>query len=436
MKKVIASASLLAIGAVGVYSARADWAAGADKPWSVSATLRGFYDSNYNTEPNGSIGKRSSFGYEIRPQASVSWSDGPTTLSASYTYSLKYFEDRPGDKADQSHDVELAFTHAFDEHNKMDVEESFIVSQEPEVLAGGGAITLPVRANGDNIHNNFALNYDLGVSRLLSFVIGYANSYYDYTGALPPGTVNTPSYATSLNRVEQTFTLNSRWMVQPETTFIAGYQLLWVDYLRGGNLTPGFVPPIQESPQLRNNFTHNLYLGVEHSFFPNLTFSGRAGVQISDYYNSDRLPTGNTGAASIGPFADLSLSYQYIDTGSLTVGFRQSRNQTDVAANANGSLTQDQESSTVYGSVNQTLSFLSPKLVASLTAQYQNSVYEGGSTFNNEADQYYLFGANFSYQFTHYFSAETGYNYDLVSSDVPGRGYDRNRVYIGVTASY
>ncbi len=433
MKKVIASAGLLALGAVGVCSARADWAAGPDKPWNIQGTLRGFYDDNYNTQPNGSIGKDHSFGYEVRPQVSVNFANGPTTLSASYTYSLKYYEHRPGDKIDQSHDFEVALTHAFNERYKMDFEDSFVDSQEPEVLANGGPISAPVRANGDNFRNTAQANFNIGVTRLLSFVVGFANTFYDYTGN-PVGAPNQISYGTELNRFENQFTLNSRWAVQPETTLIFGYQFLDVDYLSVGSLQPAGFP--YESPNVRNNYTHNIYGGIEHSFLPNLSFSGRAGIQISDYYNSKNIPGGDTGASDVGPFADLSLSYNYIDSGVLTVGFRQSKNQTDVGANPGGSLTQDEESSTVYASVNQTLTFLSPKLTASLSGQYQNSVYNGGSTFNNESDIYYLFGVNFSYQFTHYLSAETGYNYDLISSDIPGRGYDRNRVYIGVTAMY
>jgi hypothetical protein len=67
MKKVIASAGLLALGAVGVHDARADWAAGPDKPWSVSANLRGFYDDNINTQPDDAAGRQSSFGFILSP---------------------------------------------------------------------------------------------------------------------------------------------------------------------------------------------------------------------------------------------------------------------------------------------------------------------------------------------------------------------------------
>jgi hypothetical protein len=87
----------------------------------------------------------------------------------------------------------------------------------------------------------------------------------------------------------------------------------------------------------------------------------------------------------------------------------------------------------VYASVNHAIT---PHLIASLLGQFQNSHYHGG-TFNNDDEQYYLLGLNLAYRFNQYFSTEVGYNYDrLESSSAINRTFDRNRVYIGVTASY
>ena len=44
-------------------------------------------------------------------------------------------------------------------------------------------------------------------------------------------------------------------------------------------------------------------------------------------------------------------------------------------------------------------------------------------------------GLNLRYQFTPNFSADVGYNYDNLESQVQPN-YDRNRVYVGVTGSY
>ena len=40
------------------------------------------------------------------------------------------------------------------------------------------------------------------------------------------------------------------------------------------------------------------------------------------------------------------------------------------------------------------------------------------------------------YQFNQYLSAECGYNYDLVRSDLQGRGYQRNQIFVGVGVMY
>lgn len=135
---------------------------------------------------------------------------------------------------------------------------------------------------------------------------------------------------------------------------------------------------------------------------------------------------------------NLSLNYTYMDGGVLVVGFHNAHNQTDLGAavvGATQSITEDEESSTAYINITQTLKPISPKLVGTASFQYQNSSINGG-IYDSEHDQFYLFGLNFTYQITHYLSSEAGYNFDLLESDVPGRAYHRNRIYIGLTASY
>ena len=78
MKKFIASAGIIAVGAAGLH---AENVAGltpqqTTKPWSVSAALRGFYDDNYATQPNAF--KQGSTGVELSP--TLGWNmPGETT---------------------------------------------------------------------------------------------------------------------------------------------------------------------------------------------------------------------------------------------------------------------------------------------------------------------------------------------------------------------
>ncbi|MDB6111146.1 MAG: hypothetical protein JWR69_2896 [Pedosphaera sp.] len=419
MKNLMASAGLLAIGAVGVETAHAQFMAGAEKPWSVAGTLRGFYDDNYNTAPDGP-NRRSSFGFEVRPSVSVNLPLEQTSLTLSYIYSLKYFEDRANNKYDQSHDVELALTHNFSERYSLDLADSFVIAQEPELI--DRVNSNPIRSNGNNIRNNGAINFHAQLTPLLGVVLGYANTLYDYeqTGV--------DSLSARLDRFEHLVTLNTRWQIQQETVGIVGYDFTAVDHTSNFALNTTGLPI---APSSRDMYAHSFYVGAEHTFRRDLSGSAKAGVQYVDNYNNPFI--GN----SVNPYADLSLSYNYSDKGTVTAGFHSAVNQTDETFNPGGitslgTLVQNQESATLYGSA---LYKITPKLTGTLTGQFQNSTFVGGFA-DGKSDQFYLVGLNLAYQFTHYISAEIGYNYDNLKSDLPGRGYDRNRVYAGITASY
>jgi len=433
MNKVIASAGLLALGAVGVQNVQAQWTAGSDKSWSVSATLRGFYDDNYNTQPDGT-NRVSSYGFEVRPQVGWNVDLGATTIDLHYVYQMKYYDARPNNKYDQDHDFEVLFNHNFNNRYSVDFSDSFVIDQEPEIIDPN--LGTPTRANGNNIRNNGQINFHAELTPLLGMVLGYGNTFYSYDeNAGTPGVVP-PSLSALLDRVEHRVTIDSQWHIWEQTTGIFGYQFGAVNYTSGESISPPPQPFV--ASETRNNYSHTVYVGVNHNFNPDLSISTRSGFQYYDYYEA---PPGNSQNA-IGPYASLSLNYNYMDGGSLAVGFTHAHNATDQGATVftgggvtNVSLTLDQDSSSLFGTLTQRLTPLSPDLTATVTAQYQNSSFNGG-TINDETDNIYLFGLNLSYQFTRYISGEAGYNYDMLSSDLPGRGYHRNRVYIGVSASY
>src|SRR5688572_4962688 len=119
MKKLIASAGLVALG---VASLKAQYAPGlsrieTSKPWSISASLRGFYDDNYLALPNSVADE--SFGFEVRPRVALNLSREQTYLGAAYTYGLKWYEARDDDPIDHSHEVDLVVDHRFSERMKL-----------------------------------------------------------------------------------------------------------------------------------------------------------------------------------------------------------------------------------------------------------------------------------------------------------------------------
>jgi len=133
----------------------------------------------------------------------------------------------------------------------------------------------------------------------------------------------------------------------------------------------------------------------------------------------------------------VSLIYTYLPGSYAELGFNQVINSTDVVApnnvvGGNGEIALNQESSVLYGSINHQIT---PKLLGTLIGTWQYSTYNEGA-YNGQPDNYYTVGLNLSYSFTPHFSAEFGYNYNDLQSNITTRGYSQNIVYLGVTASY
>jgi hypothetical protein len=248
------------------------------------------------------------------------------------------------------------------------------------------------------------------------------------------------SYAGLLNRVEQSVGLDLQWHFQKETVGFIGYNFSWVNYT--GNEPIGvfnYVNPFNGSTypprsvvyhsDSRDSMTHYAYVGVQHGFTSNLSGMVKGGVSYTDSYND---PLHNS--TSLSPYADLSLSYTYIPGSYVQIGFTHDINATDVAAvDVNtGSLTQYQESSVVYADINH---HFNPKLVGTVIGRCQYSTYNGGP-YSSGSETDYSLGVNLNYQFNTHFSAELGYNYDDLVAGIGGRSYTRNRVYVGLGASY
>src|SRR5207249_7461814 len=102
MKKFIASAGLVAVGSTGLHAAYAPGLSPLEtaKPWSISASVRGFYDDNFAAVNSSFPGKKDSFGFELSPSASINLPMEQSYLGASYVYTMRYFEGRPNNNFD------------------------------------------------------------------------------------------------------------------------------------------------------------------------------------------------------------------------------------------------------------------------------------------------------------------------------------------------
>lgn len=439
MKKIVASVGLVAIGAAGLQTASAQLGVpDTSKPWSVSATLRGFYDDNVSTLPNNftiPAGEhRDSFGFEVSPSAALAWSVNQTVLNLGVMYSYKWYENEfinSTDRDDHTFTFNAGLNHAFTENAHFRVNDSFVIGQEPDLLRAGNVFSTFQRISGDNIRNHGSIGFDDQITPVFGVGLGYDNAYYDYdaVGWFNSGGQVQPNVGNVLNRIEHRAHLEGLFQLQPETKGLIGYQFGQTDFtendLIGGNVIGGtiFNPVFAEE---RNRRQHTGYVGLEHNFTPELNGTLRVGASYADYYNDDAFDGEWT------PFVNATLRYAYAPESYIQGGFSYDRSATDVVGfSGASSFTQDSESAVVFASITHRIV---PNLFGSLMGQFQNSVYNGG-IYNEQDEQYYLLGLDLEYRISKNFSTHVGYNYDRLESNL-GRTFDRNRVYIGVTASY
>jgi hypothetical protein len=441
MKKLFVSAGLVAAGAAAFESAIA--APTSPKYWSVGATLRGFYDDNYNISGNG----KGSFGLELVPTISFHEPFQQTDVGLRYTYGLYYYQDRDQlgvNPFDQTHQLDFWVDHAFNERWHANLTDSFAVGQEPELLNPNPVtgVATPYRIKGDNISNHGSISLNTDWTRLFSTTLTYNNGFYDYDNhggfvnssgvlVMPGGTAG-PSLAGILDRVEESVSLDLKWHACPQTTFLVGYQFSWVNYT--GNEPIAIVPFMTSTfngiyhSSDRDSRSHYGYVGIEHDFTANLSGTVRVGANYTDAYADPLFPS-----TGLSPYADVSATYTYIPGSYVQLGFTHDISATDqVAPDVSGHITQYAENSVIYVDVNHRLT---PKLVATVIGRVQYGTFQGGVASSTDVTDYSL-GLNLSYAINQHFSVDGGYNFDDVETGISGYAYNRSRVYLGLTANY
>ena len=416
MKKVIASAGLIAIGATGL---QAQYAPGlsrieSSKPWSISASLRGFYDDNYFAQPKQFADE--SFGFEVRPRIAFNLPKEQTYIGGAYTYGLKYYEAREDDPIDQTHEAQLKIDHRFSERLKVNLNNNFVYAREPEVVEGSGTAITTFRTDASVLRNRASADVLAQATETFGIGLGYENGWYDYQDDNDPG-----SRSAVLDRLEHLVRLDGRWQARPNLVGIVGYQFGMINYTADALLAPGGTLSSGD----RDSRSHFGYVGAEYTVSEELSAAGRVGVEYVEYTELDE--------SQVSPYVDVNATYRYVPGSYAQVGVRHRRNPTDIAGTGTvGGVTLDQESTTLYGSVHHRIT---ARISANLVGQYQRSMFNGGAA-DGDVDNFLLAGINLQYDINQNWSAEAGYNYDRLDSDVGFRSFSRNRIYAGIRLQY
>jgi len=428
--------------------------------------LRGFYDDNYNISSD----KKGSWGAEVSPSISFNLPLQQTDMGFRYNFSAYYYNDRQElhlDAFDYSHQFEFWLNHAFNERWKLTLTDSFSYGQEPELSRADPISSLDTtyRRNGDNFSNHANISLDSQWTPLFGTSLHYGNGYYNYQNhgastepTLTPDIINGlffvpgnagytrftdaggASLSGLLDRVEQDIGLDLNWTLSPETIVSAGYDLSLVNYTGNEPISVfnyAYAPnistlPVAQSYVYRSNsrdgMSHAAHVGLNHQLTSSLILAMSVGV---NYSANTKNPFQHT--KQFSPTANLSLSYTYAPGDYLQFGVTQGQNSTDVVEpGSDGSLTQYQNSTVVYANINH---HITQKLSASLIGRFGYSTFEGGAA-HADADYSYSAGFNLKYQISRHSSTDAGYNFDQLVSGLTGREFIRNRVYLGLAASY
>ncbi len=423
MKKLIASAGIAAVGVAGVQAAPQVGLGPnqSSKPWSITASLRGFYDDNITTVPDAV--KEESFGIAVSPSISYNVVREQTTLSLGYTFGLRWYEDREPDSSDEAHTVSAAITHDASPSLSFSLSDTFRVAQEPQVTTGT-LIRVPIRGDQDYVDNEATISATKVLSPAYSLHVSYSNKVIDFDDA---------AFSALLDRVEHSPLVHLLRQINDSTVGLIGYRFKAVDYTDDAIL--GVVGGVPLESDVRDSDSHYVYAGVDHAFTPNLQGSARVGVQFADFNNADDNPLADEDDAT-SPYVDANLSYRYAEGSNLQFGVKHERRRNDLAFVGGTDPILDQEQTVVYGAINHRIT---AKLNASLVGTYLNGDYEGGGPgVDGNNDEYWAFGINLNYTINQFLAAEAGYNFDDLESEFVAidRSYDRNRVYIGLRASY
>ena len=397
------------------------------KPFTATVSIREGYDSNPLTQSyQSSQDIRSSTYTQIQPSLGYNYIGLQADFAFRYDFSGTYYP-----SINQSYDIQYAqtligrYTYAFNERFSVTLADNFVYTEQPlpELFVPLG---ITPTFNTSTINNLATAQADYRLTDRLSMITRWNNTLV-YLG----GQSGNNNYMN--NGAFQQFRLD----ITPETigTFSFDYQIF--DY--------------DNDNAYRDNQQVAFTVGADHTFLPELFFSGRIGIQLNDNYglsdSSNVIGVGGLGSGEqeIGatPFASLSSTWNYEDKSFVSAGFSMQVQQSNLTTASDSeaytlNLNWDHyfnDKFSVIQSFFVNMAVFTPNLTEAqsiaLSGNYQGSGQQTTVTYQ----------CKFSYAFTAYLSAEFGWSYTSYGSyfdlnNGNGGSYTRNQVYLGVRGTY
>ncbi len=403
------------------------------KPFTATVAIREGYDSNPLTQSYQSTQDiRSSTYTSIQPSLGYNYIGLQADAALRYDFSGTYYP-----SLNQSYDIQYAqtfvgrYTYAVDPRTSFTLANNFLYTEQPLVdqFAQLGIAPLVQQTSTgltSTINNLATAQADYRVTDRLSMITRWNNTLV-YIG----GDGSNSNYMN--NGAFQQFRLD----FTPETvgTFSFDYQLF--DY--------------DNDNTYRDNQQASFSLGADHTFLPELFFSGRIGIQLNDNFgladNLNLISAGGMGSGEqeIGafPFASISSTWNYEERSFVSAGFSMQVQQsnTTIASDSEAytlNLNWDHQFTEKFSVIQSffiNLAVFTPQLT-------QEQAASAGITYQGSGQQTTVtYQCKFAYQFLPYLSAELGWSYTSYGSYFDlnnglSGSYTRNQVYLGVRGTY
>lgn len=378
--------------------------------WELSLALNASYDDNINTVDRNEVG---SLTMSTEPEFLLNVPFEQSFLGMRYKYGATYYEERGGDQIDQSHTLDLLFSHTFSPRLTLDAQNQFRRGIEPGLVELVAGVPLVTERRGDYFYDNLSGTLSYSLARRCSVSLDGRWEFWRF---------DDQQIAEANDRDGYRIGVSSLYAVSPRVQLGGGYRFTKTEYRLDSRivLSP-FITQIVPA-EARSSDTHEAFVAAVSRFNPQLSGRLTVGGQLQEF---------GDGTESTSPSVDGALTYHYGPQNTVTAGYRYSFATTEL------NQFRTTESSLVYVDIAHQLT---AKLRATLSGSYYlNSFKEPTVTLVPpipESEDSIGLSAGLSYSITSWCRANCRYSFSRVNSDISNRTFQRNVVSIGLQLIY
>ena len=319
-----------------------------------------------------------------------------TFISGSYGLTLDQFQDRPGDKLVDSHDLTARVAHAFTRSTTIDVFNMLSIARNPEsTLPGVGALPgVTLNADQSYTRNQLDGRFNTPLTPKASVTVKARSIYYEYRD---------DALGRNLDRIENLYGVAGDYAVLPEVKMVGEYRHQDVYYRKQG--------------ETKNKTSDYLMGGADYNVAKKLAVSGRLGAEWrSRSAESD----------TVAPYAELSGKYDLTERSFIVAGYAYTFEESSDIARFT-----DSQVNRFFANAQHAVT---PLIVLSGSLTFEPSVLQGRRGQVDVDEDTTRLGGAASYLANKNWTLSLSYDYDRVKSDDAPRNLRRERV--GLNAIY